>query len=956
MKTLEAAALVVLGAATFGVKSASAQTPVVAMEITCGWDHVCVLTDDNRVKCFGSGANGQLGYDDTADRTADATLPYVELPQSVKHVSAGNGHTCATLVDGTGVCWGLNDVNQLGDSVSAMAVNPMAQPIITAGAQIEKIEAFDGNSCILAQDGTVSCFGKPEGLGTCATTNKLAPGDAITFASAMTSIADIARSRNGLCAKDGNELIQCFGDNTYGQLGIGSTDNVGDGTVVPCVNVDSTAPLNFPAQGAGNDFTPEGLSSSLGTTSCAFAYNGEGTCWGWNADGQLGQESNEEFVGDDVGEMNTLAYLVRPSGTIQKLVGGNTHSCMLDDSNAIYCWGDHTNLFGYGADVGLSVGDMTSLAPVDFGSGAGSPMDVCVGPTYTCVLLDDGTPRCWGSIPSIGADPTVAMSLGNIPTSAPTTSTSTPAPGPGPSPTTPSPTFSFGPIPPLEGVDLEDERKIGGEQLIVGGIIVSLVVVVIGSSITTSSMAASGGLASGAAKAGSSLDAMDVLEEAAREKSEESAEEKAKSSALYVFISQTSFDLSRILLLGAAVFALYNAWTLMQSLTTELGALRAEDSTIADIALNGSQTASQIASALGMQPKNGVSSGQFLDLCDLDERVCVQGDELGLVDYFYVQMRGDLALPLTLVLAAVGVELLVTLAETILWARSKCVAVNKSGRVPGDLPIPVLVFTLSATLGLLAAACGLYFTAGPVSFDAVAWLDNGTAVAAYTVPYEIDTDTYITSFACPSSALEPCTLDGTWYEATNERIADYGFVSGVIIAIALAVKDVFSIARHAARRSGRRGGALGARWTQAALAEEAQSAGVEMQSPQQQRGFAKKKKKSSSAKKVNSDLPQAARPEDEMLVRMLTAQPRNEKPEFSEEELLRREVIAKRYAKMTQLRDKYDDAEVGRRAALQDFALMALPSQEERDIALKDPAFNPPMHRQIWTWTPPREI
>mmetsp|Transcript_11325 Transcript_11325/g.22071 ORF Transcript_11325/g.22071 Transcript_11325/m.22071 type:complete len:156 (+) Transcript_11325:153-620(+) len=129
---------------------------------------------------------------------------------------------------------------------------------------------------------------------------------------------------------------------------------------------------------------------------------------------------------------------------------------------------------------------------------------------------------------------------------------------------------------------------------------------------------------------------------------------------------------------------------------------------------------------------------------------------------------------------------------------------------------------------------------------------------------------------------------------------------------------------------------------------------------QQQRGFAKKAKGGKGGKKSSGpagiELPKANRPEDEMLVRMLTAQPPHGKPDLSAEELERRRVIAEKYMKMSQVRDLRDSAEVDRREVLLEFGLMALPSDEERQIALKDPGFVPPLHRRVWTWTPPRDI
>ena len=48
-----------------------------AIQIAAGWEHTCVVTDQNQVRCWGNGANGRLGYGNTT------TIGDNELPSSV---------------------------------------------------------------------------------------------------------------------------------------------------------------------------------------------------------------------------------------------------------------------------------------------------------------------------------------------------------------------------------------------------------------------------------------------------------------------------------------------------------------------------------------------------------------------------------------------------------------------------------------------------------------------------------------------------------------------------------------------------------------------------------------------------------------------------------------------------------------------------------------------------------
>jgi E3 ubiquitin-protein ligase HERC3 len=84
-----------------------------------------VLLDNDRVKCWGSGAQGQLGLGSTANvgdqpqELGDA-LPFVETGWGTHVASLGQGscqHVCATLQDGRLKCWGSNLHGELGQQV-----------------------------------------------------------------------------------------------------------------------------------------------------------------------------------------------------------------------------------------------------------------------------------------------------------------------------------------------------------------------------------------------------------------------------------------------------------------------------------------------------------------------------------------------------------------------------------------------------------------------------------------------------------------------------------------------------------------------------------------------------------------------------------------------------------------------------------------------------------------------
>ena len=87
------------------------------LQITTGIAHVCALLSEGRVRCWGRGADGALGYgngldigdDETPDSAGD-----VPIGGRVVQIAAGGSHTCALLETGKVRCWGDSQYGQLG--------------------------------------------------------------------------------------------------------------------------------------------------------------------------------------------------------------------------------------------------------------------------------------------------------------------------------------------------------------------------------------------------------------------------------------------------------------------------------------------------------------------------------------------------------------------------------------------------------------------------------------------------------------------------------------------------------------------------------------------------------------------------------------------------------------------------------------------------------------------------
>ncbi|MDQ6776796.1 MAG: chromosome condensation regulator, partial [Actinomycetota bacterium] len=105
-----------------------------ATAISSGDYHTCVIRNDGSVLCWGFGADGRLGYGNTANVGATETpgsVGPVNLGpgHTAKAISAGGGHTCAILDDGSVRCWGFGYSGQLGDGgKSTLGDTPATTP------------------------------------------------------------------------------------------------------------------------------------------------------------------------------------------------------------------------------------------------------------------------------------------------------------------------------------------------------------------------------------------------------------------------------------------------------------------------------------------------------------------------------------------------------------------------------------------------------------------------------------------------------------------------------------------------------------------------------------------------------------------------------------------------------------------------------------------------------------
>ena len=86
-------------------------------KVSVGHEYTCAVTDSGTVKCWGGGDNGRLGNGGTSRKTSPVDVVIDsggDLLNDIASMGAGNQHICAVTLDGTVKCWGKGNNGRLG--------------------------------------------------------------------------------------------------------------------------------------------------------------------------------------------------------------------------------------------------------------------------------------------------------------------------------------------------------------------------------------------------------------------------------------------------------------------------------------------------------------------------------------------------------------------------------------------------------------------------------------------------------------------------------------------------------------------------------------------------------------------------------------------------------------------------------------------------------------------------
>ena len=366
--------------AASGGLSDTATVTVVAVRIGsifAGYVHSCALTTGGAAYCWGENSNWQLGdgsqiprllptavvggltfstlsvwflrtcglatsgaaycwgYNGLGNGTEGSSAAPVPVSGALTFsaVVTGGDHTCGLTTSGAAYCWGQNPVGQLGDGSFTTSLVPVA---VTGGLTFTALTTRGDHTCGLA-GGAAFCWGsnRQGQLGDGTTVSQAAP---VPVTGGL-SFSAISAGSEHTCGITTSGAAYCWGANYVGQLGNGTMRQPSDS--------NNPGPPSPPESVIGGH-TFVALTGGSGHT-CGVTATGTAYCWGYNADGELG---------DGTTTMRLAPAPVSGGLTFTTVSAGSSHTCGRATTGVAYCW-------GYNASAQLGDGSRSnSTVPV----------------------------------------------------------------------------------------------------------------------------------------------------------------------------------------------------------------------------------------------------------------------------------------------------------------------------------------------------------------------------------------------------------------------------------------------------------------------------------------------------------------------------------------------------------------------------------------------------------------
>ena len=322
-----------------GVNTAGVLSGKTVIAAAAGLSHSLALCSDGTVAAWGYNGFGQLGNSSTTDSSIPVAVNTSGAlsGKTVIAVAAGCFHSLALCSDGTLAAWGDNTFGELGNYTSKssvpVAVTTAGTPI--AGKTVIAVAAGYLHSLALCSDGTLAAWGNNDhgqlGNNNSNTTNSPVPVAVTTAGTPIAGKTVIAvaagASHNLALCSDGT--LAAWGENTHGQLG---NINNGQNNAYVLIAVDTTTAYGSALYGKTVVATAAGADHSL-----ALCSDGTLLAWGRSDSGQLGNGTNgmnNAYVPVAVDAAGVLAGKM-----VIAVAGGGSYSLAQCSDGTLAAWG-----------------------------------------------------------------------------------------------------------------------------------------------------------------------------------------------------------------------------------------------------------------------------------------------------------------------------------------------------------------------------------------------------------------------------------------------------------------------------------------------------------------------------------------------------------------------------------------------------------------------------------------
>ena len=336
--------------------------------LSAGFAHTCTIDAGGGVQCWGYNGNGQLG-DGSTDSPRTLPVRATNLDSGIVAVAAtSRERSCALRGNGEVLCWGANGAGELGDGTTIDRLIPTPVNGLGPGSGVTMIALGFNHACALRSDGAVLCWGNNSSgqLGTGTTSNVPVPTTHVFGLGAGSGTVAIAAGETHTCALKTDQSVYCWGGNGDGALGDSTT-------------IDHVVPLPVATLGAGSG----AVDISAGRNySCATRNEGSLLCWGRNSYGQLGDGTTTTAL--------LPKLILGTGGGAIEVSGMYNHTCARTGAGVL-CWG--TNTDGQLGDGSISTDHYSPVAVQTLGADMAA---VAAGAYHSCARKSSGTVLCWG--------------------------------------------------------------------------------------------------------------------------------------------------------------------------------------------------------------------------------------------------------------------------------------------------------------------------------------------------------------------------------------------------------------------------------------------------------------------------------------------------------------------------------------------------------------------------------